>query len=53
MYTHGLISVTRIGTWATLQLHEVLVAQDFGILTCPPNAVECDYYVIDFCVLLR
>lgn len=39
--------------WAHLQLHEVLAAQDFGTLTCPPNAVERDHYVTDFCVLLR
>ena len=39
--------------WLHLQFHEVLVAQDFGTLTCPPNATERDHYVTDYCVLLR
>ena len=39
--------------WTHLQLHEVLVAQDFGTLVCPPNATERDHYVTDYCVLLR
>ena len=39
--------------WKHLQPHEILVAQDFGTLTCPPNATEKDHYVTDFCVLLR
>ena len=39
--------------WENLQTDEILVAQDFGTLTCPPNATERDHYVTDFCVLLR
>jgi hypothetical protein len=39
--------------WEHLQPHEILVAQDFGTLTCPPNSTENDHYVTDYCVLLR
>ena len=36
-----------------LTYDDALVAQDFGTLTCPPNATERDHYVTDHCVLLR
>jgi hypothetical protein len=36
-----------------LKYDEILVAQDFGTLVCPPNASEREHYVTDHCVLLR
>lgn len=39
--------------WEHLQTGEVLVAQDFGTLTCNSNAADREHYVTDYCVLLR